>query len=445
MTGPVRRQRVAESTADALRRGDPRAFEELYVLLRGEVYNLAARIVGDRGEAEDITQEVFLRAFRHLPGKTDQARPEAWVFRTTVNACYDHLRRRAPATVALANDHDLAAGDGFEQSATAAAVEKALGDLNPRYRTALVLKDLHGLGNAEIAEVMGIARSTVGVLLFRARRAFGRRYRQVAPTLGAGLPVVGLAVWLPPLPVPASLMSSPTFLAPLAAVPATPSAVAPLVPVAATVTPTAAVGPPAAAGLAKLATALTTKVALVALTMTAAVGGAIAVDHVRSTGPGRDVMAASTPVSPADTWGRDVSDRAPRTHGTGPATSRLTSGEGDGSSGSMSGTATRRRDGGTATRDGGGTGSDGGTKTRTGSGGTQGGGAHYGSGAGSGADSGPGGGADSGAGPQADGTRGGRSPNGDAGAPADDGTVTGRSGGARASADDARDTHPPAS
>jgi RNA polymerase sigma-70 factor (ECF subfamily) len=248
-----------------LRRGDRQAFEQLFVLLRGDVYNLAARILGDRDEAQDITQEVFLRAYRHLPEASDQVRPEAWVFRTTVNACYDHLRRRGPAPIELDAEREAAANDAVRQAAMVAAVEGSLEGLNPRYRTVLVLKDLHGLGNAEIAEVMGVARGTVGVLLFRARGAFQRRYREIAPTLGAGLPMAGVAISLPALPLPAALMGSPAFLAPLAA----PSALAPLAPAAGAATPIAA-------GLAKLAGALTTKTAVVAIAATAVAGGGLA-------------------------------------------------------------------------------------------------------------------------------------------------------------------------
>ena len=306
MTESTRPRRVPDSTADALRRGERQAFEELFVQLRGDVYNLAARIVGDRGEAEDITQEVFLRAFRHLPGKKDQVLPEAWVFRTTVNACYDHLRRRRPVPAELVADREPAAHDTFEQAATAAAVEEALGRLNARYRTALLLKDLHGLGNAEIAEIMGVSRGTVGVLLFRARAAFEKRYRQVAPTLGAGLPVAGLAVCLPALPVPASLLGPPAFLAPLAVPLATPADIAPLGPAAAA---------PLTAGLAKLAGALTTKVALVAIAATTVTGGGIALHETRDTTPspaGTTAVAATTPHHNGDDrWGRAASQPHP--------------------------------------------------------------------------------------------------------------------------------------
>lgn len=402
MTQQARPPRIAEATAEALRRGDPRAFEELYVQLRGDVYNLAARIVGDRGEAEDIAQEVFLRAYRHLPGKAEQLRPDSWVFRTTVNACYDHLRRRKPAPVEPVAGREPAAGDAFEQAATAAAVEEALGRLNPRYRTALVLKDLHGLGNGEIAEVMGIARGTVGVLLFRARGAFEKRYREVAPTLGAGLPAAGLAIWLPPLVVPDSLMSTPAFLTPLTVAPtAAPTAVAPMAPLAAAATPVAA-------GLAKIAGALGTKVAVVAIAATAATGGGIALHEARdATHSPKSPTAAATTVH-HDAGSEDGSAQHSRTHaaltagsmdhagdGTGTHAGDATGGDGAGThagdgSGGTDGDGTGTHAGETSgdgaagdSHTGSGSGSTGGEGTHTGDG-TGGDGTHAGDGAPSG-------------------------------------------------------------
>jgi RNA polymerase sigma-70 factor (ECF subfamily) len=380
MTRPTRPPRIDGPTADALRRGDPRAFEALYVQLRGDVYNLAARIVGDRREAEDITQDVFLRAFRHLPGKADQVRPEAWVFRTTVNACYDHLRRRTPVPVDAQDDRTAAATDTYAQAATAAAVEETLGRLEPRYRTALVLKDLHGLGNGEIAEIMGVASGTVGVLLFRARAAFKKRYRDVAPTLGAGLPAAGLAVWLPPLALPASLATAPAFTTPVAGpLPGSPAALAPLAPLAAAT-------PPLATGLAKLASALTTKIAVVAIAATAVTGGGIVAyethdaDHAAPTG-----AAATAPAQGHDDVAshHDGEPSHGKTHASLAAEDPRHDGHGGGHDGSASGDAVGdAAHSGDGTHDGDGSGDNsGGTHTGDGPGDSSG-GTHTGDGSG---------------------------------------------------------------
>jgi RNA polymerase sigma-70 factor (ECF subfamily) len=287
MTESRRTQPVAESTVEALRRGDQKAYEELYRLLHARVYNLAARIVGDRGEAEDITQEVFLRAFRHLPGITGPLRPEAWVFRTTVNACYDHLRRRKPAPAEFVDGREAAAGDAFDQAATVAAVEKSLAALNPRYRTALVLKDVHGMSNGEVAEVMGVSSGTVGVLLFRARGTFEKHYREVAPTVGAGVPVAGLVAGLPMLPVPPTLQTPPAFVSTLSG----PLSSAPLAPLADSAAPFAE-------GIGRLSDTFLSKIAILLIAATAVAGGGVAVHEVREDVASRPAAVCTVAAAP---------------------------------------------------------------------------------------------------------------------------------------------------
>lgn len=258
----------AEDLADALRDGRPEAFEQLYGRLHARVFNLAARIVHDPHDAADITQDVFVTAFTSLPRGGARVRPEAWVYRVTVNACYDHLRRAARRQAcALPEGDTIAAGeDVFEQSETAGAVEVALQSLSPRYRAALVLKDLHGLDTGEVAEVMGTTRATARVVLFRARSAFRRAFGGAAPAGTATAP--GLAAFLPELPVPAALQAPPSFAG---LTPAGPIAVpAPV---------------PPATLLAKAGTALGAKAAMVAAAAAIVAGGGVAVEHARTDAP----------------------------------------------------------------------------------------------------------------------------------------------------------------
>ena len=115
--------------------------------------------------------------------------------------------------------------DGFVDGELTRCVEACLAGLTPRYRTALVLKDLHGLSHAEIAEVMDIHQGAARVLLHRARAAFRRAFSSSAPAGASGIPMLGLAAFLPDLPVPASLQAPPAFasVVPQAAWPAGPS------------------------------------------------------------------------------------------------------------------------------------------------------------------------------------------------------------------------------
>ena len=196
---------------EALAGGQPAAFEQFYQDHHARIYNLAARIVGDPDDAADITQEVFLRAYTHPLQAGGDLRPEPWLYRIAVNASYDHLRRRAarPSTSLDAVAEIPDTSDGFIDGEIAHCVEACLASLTPRYRTALVLKDLHGLSHAEIAEVMDIHQGAARVLLHRARAAFRRAFRSTAPTGAGGITTLGLAAFLPELPVPASLQAPP--------------------------------------------------------------------------------------------------------------------------------------------------------------------------------------------------------------------------------------------
>jgi RNA polymerase sigma factor (sigma-70 family) len=209
-----------ETQLEALAGGEPAAFEQFYRDHHARIYNLVARVVGD----PDITQEVFLRAYTHPIQAGGDLRPEPWLYRIAVNASYDHLRRRAarPSTSLDTVAEIPDTGDGFVDGELTHCIETCLAGLTPRYRTALVLKDLHGLSHAEIAEVMDIHQGAARVLLHRARAAFRRSFRSTAPTGAGGVTMLGLAAFLPELPVPASLQTPPPFasLAPQAAWPA---------------------------------------------------------------------------------------------------------------------------------------------------------------------------------------------------------------------------------
>lgn len=204
---------------DAVRAGDHAAFERLYADYHAPIYNLCARILGDREEAKDLTQETFLKAFSNLPAASaEPLKLRPWLYRVATNACLNHLRsRRGPR----AGDQAALAAvpswvDTFEQAQTVALVEASLGQMSERYRTALVLKDLHGLPPAEIAAVMEVSRPTADVLVHRARRAFKGVFAKLAGE-GAAAPA-SLGLVLVPLGIPAALRLMPPLphLAPVA-------------------------------------------------------------------------------------------------------------------------------------------------------------------------------------------------------------------------------------
>jgi RNA polymerase sigma-70 factor (ECF subfamily) len=155
-------------------RGDLRAFEALVERHRDVVVRVAARIVG-REEAEDVSQDAFLRAFHRLPRFRADASFRAWLLQIAHNAAIDHLNRRRPEPVeTIGEDPERTVtrlpAERLESRERMARLERKLRGLSPEGRVALVLRDIEGLSYEEIAEITQAPLGTVKVRLFRARR-----------------------------------------------------------------------------------------------------------------------------------------------------------------------------------------------------------------------------------------------------------------------------------
>jgi RNA polymerase sigma-70 factor (ECF subfamily) len=152
------------------RRGRPEALRELVERFQPEVYALCTRLVGHRHDAEDITQEVFVRVFRSL-GRWDGVRPlRPWVLGIAVNRCRTWLgrRRRIPEPVDYL--HDVAGRPPEKPSdELTTAIRTAVDDLRPEYREVFVLFHEHGRSYDEIAEAVGRPVGTVKTWLHRGR------------------------------------------------------------------------------------------------------------------------------------------------------------------------------------------------------------------------------------------------------------------------------------
>jgi len=170
--------------------GDLHAFDEVYERFGEMVYNLAVRLAGNREEAADLTQEIFLRIYRHLGSFGGRSTLKTWVFRIAINHCRDRLSRHYPAMQSIDDDSDEGGvsiadpGRGPEDLALAAdegrRVAEGLSRVPPVFREAVVLRDLEGLSYEEIAEVLGVRVGTV-----RSRIARGRE--QLRTLLEKGL------------------------------------------------------------------------------------------------------------------------------------------------------------------------------------------------------------------------------------------------------------------
>lgn len=164
--------------------GDPQAFGELVQLYERDVFNLAYRMLNERGEAEDAAQEAFLRAYANLD-RYDQNRSfKTWLLSITSNHCIDRIRRRRLLWLSLEEPlppHPALTSDmpGPEQAMLTSErnllVQELLDELSPDYRLAVVLRYWYELSYAEIAEMLDTTESAIKSRLFRARQALASR------------------------------------------------------------------------------------------------------------------------------------------------------------------------------------------------------------------------------------------------------------------------------
>lgn len=159
--------------------GDADSFNELVLRWERPIYALAYRTIGRDEDARDVCQETFLRAFRALPGFRGQAKFSSWLYRIALNLCRDWMRRQRRTPVVQAPEDmdlvELAAAAGPSESIEelvarrdqTRAVERAMALLPEEQRTAIVLKEYHGLTFREIADLMGCPLSTVKTRLYQ--------------------------------------------------------------------------------------------------------------------------------------------------------------------------------------------------------------------------------------------------------------------------------------
>lgn len=153
--------------------GDQPAAVMLTDLLAPRLLRYAARMLGDRAEAEDVVQETMLRLWRIAPDwQPGLAQPSTWVFRVAANLCTDRLRRRKPMAAEMPDLADPAEGVDARmmQEQRAQALEAALLQLPERQREAVILRHLEGLANPEIAAIMMIGVEAVESLTARGKR-----------------------------------------------------------------------------------------------------------------------------------------------------------------------------------------------------------------------------------------------------------------------------------
>lgn len=169
-------------------RGDREAFDALAAPRWARINQLARRIIGQAEDAQDVAQQVLLRLWQVLPRFRAGAELDGWIYRMTVNLAIDALRRRQarPDNGAAEIPASLAGGGpGPEDQLLARELERVLQEvtraLPPRQKAVFILAQVEGKTAPEIAEILGVAPSTVRNHLLHVRSAVVRRLRERFP------------------------------------------------------------------------------------------------------------------------------------------------------------------------------------------------------------------------------------------------------------------------
>ena len=167
-----------EALLVAFGNGDLHAARALTQRLTPRVLGYAARLLGDRTEAEDVAQDAMLRLWRIAPDwRQGEAKITTWLYRVVSNLCTDRLRKRRQIGLdAISEPVDGApsAGERMVENQRQAALQQALLDLPARQRQAVVLRHIEGVANPEIAQAMDISVEAVESLTARGKRALAR-------------------------------------------------------------------------------------------------------------------------------------------------------------------------------------------------------------------------------------------------------------------------------
>ncbi len=168
-----------EALAVSAREGDSKAWSQIYEVMAPSIFRLCRRALSSRQDAEDATAEVFLKARIRLSQFESDRRLSPWLYRIAANHCCDELRKRQRHAEQPLPDQDLldladpapTPQDAVVVKESKRNVRRALGELPDRARLAIVLRYYADLSYEEIADVLGISRNLVGVVLLRARHA----------------------------------------------------------------------------------------------------------------------------------------------------------------------------------------------------------------------------------------------------------------------------------
>jgi RNA polymerase sigma-70 factor (ECF subfamily) len=188
---------VDQQLVERVQRGDRAAFDLLVIKYQRRLGRLISRFIKDPAEAEDVTQDAFVKAYRALPGFRGESAFYTWLYRVGINTAKNYLlasKRRAPTTTPF----DAEESEAFEEASllrevdtpenelmskqVVDVVQKSLQQLPEELRSALTLREIEGLSYEEIASAMNCPVGTVRSRIFRAREAVAANLRPLLET-----------------------------------------------------------------------------------------------------------------------------------------------------------------------------------------------------------------------------------------------------------------------
>jgi len=175
--------------------GKEKAFCEIVDRYRARIFSFILRMVKNHEEANDVAQDVFVKVFRSLDTYDARRNFSSWLFKIAQNMAIDHLRRRRFDVVSLDEPVETERGEYSIQVASSGlspdrelegmevgeALEVAIEELEPVYRSAIMLRHVEGKSYDEIAEILEIPLGTVKTYIFRARRILRGRLKNMLP------------------------------------------------------------------------------------------------------------------------------------------------------------------------------------------------------------------------------------------------------------------------
>ncbi len=181
------KQATDQDLVTRARAGSERAYRELLERYQRPVFSLIYRMVRDREQAEDLSQETFVKVFNHLDKYDPKYKFSSWIFKIASNLSIDALRKKELDTVSLDGSRHAVTEEQIESTRITVEsrtenpeeyleakelgeeIEQAIGTLRAEYRTAILLRHVEGRPYEEIAEVMGVPLGTVKTYIHRAR------------------------------------------------------------------------------------------------------------------------------------------------------------------------------------------------------------------------------------------------------------------------------------